>query len=234
MTHKYTTMDRISNLKRSGRSMVAKQVSKTDEKNKRLQKALKKLKKKEHWMKWGLIAAIIIILLLLLFLGYATDWARGLHKASTTPLATGLDSQSTAADESSNANTGSGGGSNGGGGGGGSTSQTGTSNTTKESTNNSTSTNTTTNTSSTTTNNNTDNGGGGGGSTSSDELITLYNSSSVGEPIQNIIARGNDLGLAPTCTTGVLIETCTYSEGDQVVTIKSIAATGLVTSITQN
>jgi len=66
-------------------------------------KVIKKLKKEENWLKWGMLAALLVILLLLLFIGYATDWTRGFKTASTdTPLTTNLDSAKTGANAPTN------------------------------------------------------------------------------------------------------------------------------------
>ncbi len=186
-------------------------------------KVIKDLREKEHWMKWGLIAALIIILLLLLFIGYATDWMAGLRKdSSVTPVSSTLDSskQGSGAGESSSTPNGT-------------ATQNSTSGTgrsaTSDTNRSSTTTNSTTN-NSTTTNTTTPNTP----ATPPDSLLSLYTDSNVGTSINDLVSRANSLGISSSCSDGVLVSECTFSVGDFDITTKNLLGTGLVTSILKN
>ena len=213
--------------------MAIKKALMLEDKNKKLQKVIKTLKKKEHWMKWAIGVAAVIILLLLLLLGYATDWTRGLHKASTTgttPISTDLDAQTTkdssstpndskgsssdngATTETGNASTGTS-----------TTNSQGTSETSKE-TNTSSTTNNTNNTSTTTNN----------ATTPQPGILSLYADSSVGETLNTILDRATSLGVPASCTSDLVLEICVFQQDGEIVTVKSLLLNGLVTSIIRN
>lgn len=198
-----------------------------EDKNKKLQKVIKKLKKEEHLMKWIIGAAVVIILILLLLLGYATDWARGLKTATgTTPISTSQDAATTqdkgtpSGDSANNSNDTTNSGKNGSNGANGTNGST--SSTTKETNTSSTTTN-----NSSTTNNNTT-------TESSGILDQLYNGLHVGETMDQVIADANQLGIPGNCTDNVLLKVCTFQTDGQTVTVKSLLVNDLVTSITRN
>lgn len=190
----------------------------------RQKKLIDRLRKEENWMKWGLFGALIIILLLLLFIGYATDWMAGLRKdSSVTPLSSTLDSTTQGADAGTGSGSGTGTTSNQG-----STANTGTRSTT-DTTRSNTSTNSTT--SNTTTNNTTT---PPPASTPPSSLLNLYADSSVGTSINELLSRANSLGIATSCSDGLLVQECTFSVGEFKITTKNLLGTGLVTSILKN
>ncbi len=187
------------------------QKTKADLRAVRQKKLIERLRKKENWLKWGLIGALILIILLLLFLGYVTDWGMGLKKA-TSPLSS--DSSQTT-NGTTPAPNGSGGGGSGGGG------SSGTSTNGQSGTNTTTTDRTTTNNSSTTNNNTTTQAPG--------LLEMLLSEINLGGNINDVISRANQLGIAVTCTDQLLVKECTFTVGDQTITTKSV--TGLITSI---
>ena len=178
------------------------------------QKTISRLQEKERWMKWLLITAVIVILLLLLFLGYATDWTRGLRRdpeVSNTSLDTATeeadaDSASKASERSTTST------------GGGST-QT-SSNTTNKTTVNR---NTTKNNSVTSVD-----------KSLLEDLASLYQNVSVGDNINDVFGLASELGVAVSCENKALVEVCVFGEGDSVVTTKSLLGTGIVTSLTSS
>ncbi len=190
------------------------QKTKADLRNVRQKKLIERLRKKENWLKWGLIGALILIILLLLFLGYVTDWGMGLKK-TTTPV-TGDSSQTGG---TTPASTGSGGGGSGSNGGGGSSGTSGTSG--QSGTNTTTTDRTTTNNSSTTNNNTTTQTPG--------VLERLLSEINLGGNINDVISRANQLGIGVSCTDQLLVKECTFTVGGQTIMTKSV--TGLITSV---
>lgn len=196
-------------------------------------KLIDSLRKEEKWMKWAILGALIVVLLLLLFIGYATDWMTGLKGSSSTPLSSTLDSSSQKAgtgttnpvagstNTGTTSNQGSTSGSN-------QRTATGT-NTATDTTRSNTST-----TNSSTTNNTTTNTTTPAPATPSNGLVSLYTDSTIGEPINNILNRAQSLGIAGTCTDGLLITDCTFAVGDYRITTKNLLGTGIVTSILKN
>ncbi len=186
-------------------------------------KTIKTLKEKENWMKWGLVAALIIILLLLLFIGYATDWTRGIKTtSSTTPLSANLDSEKTATG-TTNGSSGSSGtsgstGSSGSNGSNGTNGGGGTSSTTNNTTTNNT-TNTTTNPPATPPTN------------AYDTLLDIYNGTGVGANLNEIVDRAVANGVDVNCTDDLLLRSCTLKAGDLTVNLRGLLSTGLLTSI---
>lgn len=188
----------------------------------RQKRIIEKLKKKETLMKWGLIAAGIIILLLLLWLGYATDWARGLKKDSDNkPINSSLDSDTSGA-----------------GAGTGATTPTGTNNTrTTDSTNGRQNTTTTNNstTDRTTTNNTTTNNNSTtpaeAPTTLADAVLEIYNSTGVGETLDDVLTRLRNVGATVECSDLLLIRTCNVSGGGISIQVRGLITTGDVTSL---
>ncbi len=164
-------------------------------------------------MKWVIATAVIVVLLLLLLLGFATDWTRGLHGSSsgTTPISSNLDSLHSGTTTTTPANTSGGGGTN------------------STSTGEHSSTTTTNNSTTTTTNN----GGTTPGQPSSG-LLGLLSGISIGDNINDVTKQANLLGIAASCHTDVLIQTCTFDDGSGTITTKDIAGTGVITSVTKN
>ncbi len=185
---------------------MAQKITKSDLRDTRQKKLIERLRKKENWMKWGLIGALILIILLLLFLGYVTDWGAGLKK-TTTPI-TG-----TAAQTSSPATTGQ----TGSGGSSGTNSGSATNGTSGTTTTDHTTTNNTT----TTTNNTTTQTPG--------PLEMLLSSINLGGSINDVISRANQLGISVSCTDQLLVKECTFTAGGQTIMTKSV--TGLITSV---
>lgn len=204
------------------------QKNKEDIAKKRQSNLIHHLKKEETVMKWALVAAGIIILLLLLYIGYATDWMKGLKTDSdTNPVSTSLDSSKTG--DGSGTDTGSTNGTQGTSGTSRTTTNTttngqpGTNTTTNNSTTERTSTNTTTNNTTTTP----------PPADSSNALIDLYADTNVGDSLDTIIARAAQLNIGVDCQDLLLVRTCTLTAGDAKVQIRGLLSTGLVTSILQ-
>ncbi len=180
---------------------------------------IKKLKAREHWMKWLIGVALIAILLLLLLLGYATDWTRGLRKDDTitpTDLTSSLDSLdgASAAD-----------GASGGTDGGATSSGQNTSNAIRETTNqNSTTEKTTTTTNNTTT----------PSAPPSSNLLSLYNDTGAGDNINEVIDRAEGLGVGVICEDQLLIQVCTFSQDGNSFVTKNLLGSDTVTSILDN
>jgi len=194
--------------------------SKEDITKKRQANLIDKLKKKETIMKWGLIAAGIIVLLLLLYIGYATDWMRGLKTSSgpqsvnpsldsaTAPTST--DGVSTNDSTTTNRTT-----------------PGGTTTTNGGSTNTTTNNNTTRENSSTTTNNTTTTTP----APSSNLLLDLYAATNVGDTLDTVLNDARNLGATTDCADALLIRTCTITLGDTQVQVRGLLNTGLVTSV---
>lgn len=193
-------------------------------------KAIQNLKKKENWMKWGLIAALIIILLLLLFIGYATDWTRGFKTASDTPLSTSLDSTKSGATTPTTGTSGSGGG-GGNSGTPGTPGSNGSNGTNGTGGGRTTTNNSTTNNSTTTNNTTTTNPPAEAPTNLLDVLNNIYESTGIGSNLDTIVNNAIASGIDVQCENGLLIRTCTLSVGDQHVTIRGLLSTGLVTSV---
>ena len=176
---------------------------------------LSALKKKEHWMKWGLWSSAIVILLLFLVLGYATDWTRGLRKDTDLALSdTSLDSaqQPVGTDTSTAAGT------NG---------QNGAGTNSSDKTTASETSNTSTTTNNTTTNNST----ATPNEPPSNDIQTFYNGLGLGEALEAAIARAEALGLDVDCSETIVVRTCDVSDGDSTVTLRSLMGINDITSI---
>jgi len=186
--------------------------------NKQLRQ-LSALKKREHWMKWGLWIAVIIILLLILVLGAATDWTRGLHKDESVKLSNpSLDTaQAGVGTDTSTANT------------------VGTG--TKEQTASTTGTEkvaTATNNSSTTTTNTTNTTSDTAAPGPTSELLSFYSDSIIGESLDNALQLAKDQGLNTSCSNNLFIRTCEITDGNSVITMRSLLGLDDITSITKN
>lgn len=211
---------------------MAKTLKNSSSKEAKQARTIQSLKEKENWMKWGLVAALIIILLLLLFIGYATDWTRGIKTtSSTTPLSANLDSGKTTDTGTGETNgTGGGSGTNGQSGNSGSSGQNGsngsngTNGTNGGTTNNSTTTNNTTN-------NTTTNPPANPPTTAYDALLEIYNSTGVGANLKEIVDKAVANGISATCTDDLLLRSCTLTAGGLTVTLRGLLSTGLLTSI---
>jgi hypothetical protein len=213
---------------------MAKTLKNSSSKEAKQARTIQSLKEKENWMKWGLVAALIIILLLLLFIGYATDWTRGIKTtSSTTPLSANLDSGKTADTGTSGTNgnsTSGNSGTNGQSGNSGSRGQNGlngsngTNGTNGGTTNNSTTTNNTTN-------NTTTNPPAKAPTTAYDALLEIYNSTGVGANLKEVVDKAVANGISATCTDDLLLRSCTLTAGGLTVTLRGLLSTGLLTSI---
>lgn len=202
-------------------------------------KMMADMSRKERLMKWLLIGVLILLLLLILFAGYATDWLKGVNKDSANDTKTGISTTNDAATSPDGTTTGTTGGtdttgtstngtstnrsntSN--------TSSTGTTGTNSSNTNRESTSSTTTNNTSTTTNNNTTTP-----TTPSSGLLSLYTDSSVGDTISSILNNASLLGISKQCHNEVLIQVCEFQEGDRIVTVKNLLGTGIVTSVLKN
>ena len=185
-------------------------LKKIEQKQERQQKTIQKLEKKERFMKWLAVGVLILILLALLTAGYATDWTRGLKKNASlgNQVEGGLEAAGQPVSKTDS-----------------STNTTGT--TAKE-----TSTSTTTNNSSTTTDNNdttTD-----PNKNLIDSLISLYNDTSVGGNVDDLIARAQALGIDVNCGNELLIQNCTFTAAGESIATKNILGTGTITSLLDN
>ena len=201
------------------------ELAQVEQKQKRQQRLLNTMEKREQWMKWLIIGLVILVLLLILFLGYATDWTRGLRKdkdvTGNPDASTMLDS--TKAKDGANTIGSGANGSNGSGGDGGATTNRDSA---KDSSTTSTSnTSTTTNNSTTTTD--------PGTPTDNSDLISLYDGTSLGDDIAKIL-NSVPPTVSQSCHTELLVQVCDFTEGDSTVTTKSLLGSGLITSITKN
>lgn len=185
---------------------------------KRRQRLIKKLKNREHWLKWGLGVALILVVLLFLLLGFATDWTRGLRRDSrftSSSLPDSPDSLTSTAgvEESSD-------------GAGGGTTSTGTTrgSTRNQSSNNSTSEKTTIHTSTNTATT----------SQPPSELSTLYEMTKIGDDIDKVRDQANQAGVNSICENNLVIQTCTFSQGSSSFTTRNILGTNAITSVTDN
>lgn len=186
---------------------------------------------RERNTKWILIGIIVLLLLLMLFVGYATDWMRGVSKDSSldagdtsldatkdsaTDTGTGNADTTTNASEGTNTTTG--------------TNRTNSTNTGSSTNRESTSTTTTT----TTNNNPAPNPSPTPTPTVSTGLLDLYLNSSVGDDVSSILSNAQLLGLSQECHNAVLVQVCEFSDGNTTVTTKNLLGTGIITSITKN
>jgi len=65
-------------------------------------------------------------------------------------------------------------------------------------------------------------------------LLSLYGSSSAGNNIDDVLHNATQLGISGTCSTQLLVQTCTFTQGSNTVTIKNLLGTGIVTSVIKN
>jgi len=183
--------------------------------------------KRERIMKWILIGIAILLLLLILFLGYATDWLKGISKddaVGTTGISAANDANTTPNGTAGTGSTGTNGTTNNG-------STTGTSSTNTTGTNSSNTSKETSSTSTTTNNTTTNNTTT---PTPSSSLLSLYTDSSVGDNISGLLDNASLLGISKTCHTEVLIQVCDFTDGNATITTKNLLGTGIVTSITKD
>jgi hypothetical protein len=202
------------------------ELAKVEQKQQRQQKLLDTMEKRERWMKWVIIGLIVLVLLLILFLGYATDWTKGLHKDAATNTPTALDSASlpSGGTQSGASTVGGSNGSNGSNGGSSANGTTTNSGTAKETTNTSTS-----NTSTTTNNTTTPAGNPSSG------LLSLYSDTSAGDNISQVLDQASTLeGVTKVCHTELLVQVCDFTDGVVTVTTKNLLGSGLITSVTNN
>lgn len=209
------------------------ELSQLEKKQRSQQRMMENIDKKERILKWAAIGLLILLLLLFLFVGYATDWMKGVHKDSavgttTTPIqgsldsakgtTTGTDTPATDASGTSTTRTNSG-------------TNTQTNNNTGTTAKETNTTNTNTSRTDTVTNNNTTTTTP---AAAQKGILSLYANSSVGDDISQLLDSSQLLGVSKSCRNEILIQICEFTQDDLLITTKNLLGTGLITSITKN
>ncbi|HUB93511.1 MAG TPA: hypothetical protein VMB52_03330 [Verrucomicrobiae bacterium] len=193
----------------------------------RQQKLLRRYKKRNHLLYW-ITGCAVLVIALLLALGLSHNWIAGLHKdkeIATNPPVSKLGGESTdtntaAAAPEAGSSTESGG----------STSKTtdSTSGTTSKD-NSSTSTTTSTTTNSSTTNSTTTEP-----TTTPSNISQLYNDTTHGESLAELLQQATQLGVTSQCNTTGLTQTCQFGQGNNAFTVQSAPGDNIVNTVTKN
>jgi hypothetical protein len=187
-------------------------VSKLESQKQQQRRLIQKLRQTNRWLLWAVAIAIFLLLLLGLITGYASNWWQNPEASDRTSQ---FDADDGAGGASSN-------GQNNG-------SRTST-NTSGEESSSTTETNTTTNNSTTT--NNTD-------STSTDDSKSLLEifleEIAVGDNIDDVTTRANELGIGVECHNTLLaIQECEFTSGGNTVTTRNLITSNSITAILDN
>lgn len=204
-------------------------VATMERKQKKQDQMIEQYKNQRRWITW---AACIILVLLFLFtsvMGYATNWWQDPTKTSTlnaTPTAS-TDTSGTGSTDASTQNG---------------TTTTGGSTKTNTNTNSDT-THATSTTNSTTSNNTTSNTTNTSTTTNNDtttpsktglitQLQQFYDDLNVGGSLNDAITQAQNLGISYSCETQLLtIRVCTFTQGGQTVTLKSLLGNDSITGL---